>query len=341
MSSSTALPRVAVIIPFVDWHPLVAECVAGCLRLDYPDFRVCLLPSAPLALPAALAQDPRIEVVPTGGHGIAFKRNRGIAANPQAEVFAFIDSDAVPDADWLRHGVAELGRRSDVWLVGGPDFSPDYADRPRRAVAAALTSVLVSGPRVRTKRGAPAALVDDLKSCNLFAWARGLEAVGGFDESFAVGEDSALCQAVRRQGGRLLFSDAVRVRHHARRLGWPFIAQRITAGYGVPALVARYFRSMGAWAVLFRLLPAVAVLGLAFGWLAGALHPALGALWGGAVAAYGLLVAAEAVRLARQVQEVPAIALALLIGNLMPGVGLLMRLCGVPLRIAAFYRNDR
>lgn len=332
---------VTVVVPFIDWNPLVEACLAGCLAQDYRNLVVCLVPSADLVLPPEWRANPRVRVVPSGRDGISCKRNLGVAAVPEAAVYAFIDSDAVPAPDWLRRAVTALNREPSAWAVGGPDPSPPYAHWRQRAVAAALTSVLVSGPRVRAKRGGATRTVDDLKTCNMLVRAEAFRAAGGFDEAFAVGEDSAFCQEVRRRGGRLVFCADVVVWHQARRLVWPFAAQRITAGHGVPTLIARHARTMGAWAVGFRLLPALAVLFLATGWMAAMWHPVLGSLWIAAVAAYAALVGVESIRLAERPAEAPAIALALLIGNLGPGVGTLMRLLGVPLHIARFYRNDR
>lgn len=335
-----AEPLVVILLPYVRWNALLDECVQGCLRLDYGNFRICLLPTRQEALPAALARDPRIQLVASGQDGISLKRNLGMRQNPDAEFYACIDSDAVPTPDWLRNAVAALRGDSGLWLVGGPDLSPRYADWRRQAVARALLSLLVSGPRAYTKRGDADRAVSDLKTCNLVMRASAARVVGGFDESLAVGEDSAFCQAVAARGGRLAFRADVIVYHHARRLFWPYAAQRIAGGYGVPQLLRLHGRSLGWWAMLFRLLPALALLWLAGGWLLAPLDSRLGGLWLATAAVYLAVVLLEAARYCGRPGLWPATCMAIVLGNLLPGLGLLARLAGWRMQSGRFYRND-
>ena len=97
-------PRVVVIVPCVSWNPYVAECLAGCLDLDFDDFRVVLLPDEPLA-PPEQPRDNRVLVLPTGDVSIAAKRNRAVREHPTAAYYAMIDSDAFPDPGWLREAL--------------------------------------------------------------------------------------------------------------------------------------------------------------------------------------------------------------------------------------------
>jgi len=106
---------VLIIIPCVALNEYVLECLSGCLGLDYAEHHIALLPDAPVALPEEFISN-KITVIPTGDVTISAKRNAGIRAFPDAEYYAFIDSDAYPHHDWLKTAIPSFSHGA-VWAV--------------------------------------------------------------------------------------------------------------------------------------------------------------------------------------------------------------------------------
>ena len=93
------VPKVSIIIAVGIPGGYIEECVAHCLRLDYPDFEIIVLPDeewVPL--------DPSIRVIPTGKVRPAEKRDRGVHESG-GEIVAMIDDDAYPRSDWLSKAI--------------------------------------------------------------------------------------------------------------------------------------------------------------------------------------------------------------------------------------------
>ena len=151
-------PPVAIVIPFIEWNDFVAESVQGCGRLAYENFQIVLVPNEADGIPEEITADSRTSVVASEVSNISRKRNVGMKHCPDAEFYAFIDSDAYPDPQWLANGVSLLADDSTLWAVTGPNVSPDYADLKRQAVANALHSVMTTGGRSFMKNAHAAAV---------------------------------------------------------------------------------------------------------------------------------------------------------------------------------------
>ena len=332
-------PEFAIVIPFIEWNAGVKESVDGCLALDYPNFTIVLAPNSADSVPAEYQQRDNIRTLSSETHGISHKRNLAIQNSGSADFIACIDSDAYPDPHWLSNALLEFERSEDIWVVGGPDMSPEYPELRRRAVANALKSYAVSGPRRFMKLSKESKFVDDLRTCNFIIRRSACDATGGFDETLEVGEDSALCGDVRRLGGKLYFSSKVKVYHHARSLFSPYLKQKVTTGYGVPKLLKHSGKEMSTFSILFRFVPAVTFLGLLLGWVTVFFSPVLFAIWASVAGLYSLILIVEALRLSRSVPEFFPTLFAILSGNLAPGVGTLIAYSRLRLNLRTFYKN--
>lgn len=337
---STRAPLIVIVVPFIDWGPLLERCVANCLALADAHFLLCLVTGSAAQVPVRWASDPRVSVIESAAEGIAHKRNLAIRAYPDAAFYACIDSDAWPQAGWLAAARRVFAQDPEIWLVGGPNLSPENLTPARATVANALLSPLVSGPKRYTKQLSESRDAVDLPACNLLLRRALIDAIGGFDESFEVGEDSLMCQQALQRGKRIRFDRDVRVFHQPRALGRPFLRQRVVSGYGIPPLLGRCWRTMSLASICAELSPALALIWFACGWLGGRLFPAWLFLWSTVVGVYLLLLGIETLRVCRDPRLWPGTAAALLVGNLAPGLGILYRLAGGRLAISRIYRNS-
>ena len=123
---------------------------------------------------------------------IAHQRNIGVA-NSVGEVVVFTDSGCIPRADWLARLLAPI-LEEDEYVTCGP------ADSQGRSI--------YSGPKwwgQTTER-----YVSEAPTINLAFRREVFDAVGGFDESFAAGEDIDFTWRVNDAGYRLRWvADAV------------------------------------------------------------------------------------------------------------------------------------
>ena len=136
-----------------------------------------------------------------GRHGPAAARNLGWRGT-SAGVIAFTDDDCRPDPGWLAAGLAAM--------EGG--------------AVAATGRVVVPLPESPTDYERDAAGLEgaEFVTANLFCRRDALEAVGGFDERFAVAwrEDSDLHFALLKLGGRIAGAPDAVVVHPVRPAPW-------------------------------------------------------------------------------------------------------------------------
>lgn len=288
------LPRVAILIPFRQWDPWCADCVAACAALDYPEVELWLLPDAPL--PAAAEAEARqragprpFTIAPTGPGNPAQKRNVALRAL-SCDWAALVDADAFPRADWLRNAFREVA--DGVGIVAGPNLTPPHDPWSRQLSGLVMRSPLGFGPAYIRHHPAPRHEPDEMPTCNML-----IRIIPGllFREEFSTAEDMMYCRDVRERGYSIVYAPDVIVFHHRRRfpvelarqfyfygrdkgrlfaLGHP--ASR--AAHAMPALWLAYAVLLGAAGLFARSLPT------------GLLWPAM---------AYGMLVLVETVRCAR------------------------------------------
>lgn len=268
-------PPVSVVIPVRDRQAQLDACLRSLDAQDYPGPPpAVVVVDDGSARPAGVPPGVRLVRLPRPG-GPAAARNAGVAAC-RSELVAFLDSDCLAEPGWLTALAAELAD-PDVAAAGGrvlPARERGWLER-YEAVRSPLD---LGAARVSARPRRP---VPYLVTANLLVRRAALEAVGGFDQDLARGEDVDLSWRLAAAGHRLAYQPAAAVRHdHRGRLG-AFLATR--AGYAASeAALLRRHPGNGRW------------LGFSPG-MAALLAGAAGALLGrpGALAAGGLALGLE------------------------------------------------
>jgi glycosyltransferase involved in cell wall biosynthesis len=204
---------VSVIIPLKRINAYLHECLKHLAKQTLRDFDVFVVTDEPEHL---AFEGLRVYCLSSGPVPPNVKRMMA-ARQSDAQILAFIDDDAYPIAEWLSEGTRQFsGDR--VVGVGGPGVTPPGDSAARQASGAVYASPLVSGGF--TYRYLPSRLrdVDDLPSCNLMV--RRPHFLKHVPECIRYwpGEDTKLCMLLTADGGRIVYSPAVTVYHHRRRL---------------------------------------------------------------------------------------------------------------------------
>jgi len=155
----------------------------------------------------------------------ATRRNRAVS-EARGEILAFIDDDAMADANWLATAIAYLDEFPKVVSLGGPDPAPTDSP-PAELISETLLSTPVIGSGIvchENRTGIfPIRKASDIALVNLFVRR---EAFTGFDESVGyIGEDTALIDQLM-QRGKVVYHSGVRVHHRRRAFPGPYLKQR-------------------------------------------------------------------------------------------------------------------
>jgi len=203
--------KISIIIPCKEIDFLTEKCLQECLNLDYNDFEILVLPDDSNDEKAKKFSDKKIKIIKTGKIKPAPKRNLGME-KAKGEFFAFIDSDAYPENDWLKNAMKYF-KDEKIGIVGGPNLTPPEANFAEKVSGYVLSNFWVSGPAsVRYKIGKNQ-IVKELPSCNYISRK---EISPKYKEGLLTAEDSKFCFDVKKQGYKILYAKDVVVYHHRR-----------------------------------------------------------------------------------------------------------------------------
>jgi glycosyltransferase involved in cell wall biosynthesis len=194
-------------------------------------------------------------VIAAGGRGPSHARNAGAAA-ARGDFLAFCDADDVASPRWVR-GMAEAAAEADIVAGGvGADRVNDDITRAWHAVP----------PRERALRGMR--FLVHASGTSTGVWTDAFEALGGFDDAVAVGEDIEFSWRAQLAGFRLVEAPQAVVDERYRRRIRDLAVQHLRYGEAGPLLYRRFGRHgmppsplTGAareWASLVAGLPALA-----------------------------------------------------------------------------------
>jgi GT2 family glycosyltransferase len=219
---ASLLPRMSVVICTYNGSATLRDCIEGVLALDYPDYEVIVVSDGSTDDAARIAAACEgVRVIETPNRGLSSARNTGMNA-ATGEILAYIDDDAIPDPDWLKH-LARTFASGPYAAVGGPNVLPPGSNAIAQCVANAPggpTHVLLSDGDA-----------EHIPGCNMAIRKEALERIGGFDPQFrAAGDDVDVCWRLLDSGERIAFSPGAAVLHHRRGSVLDYLRQQ--RGYG-------------------------------------------------------------------------------------------------------------
>jgi glycosyltransferase involved in cell wall biosynthesis len=244
--SSSAQPRVSVIVRSYNRLAALAELLTALLAQDHDSFEIVVVeqstnrPAEELAIIESLARDPRVRILrfdPLGGPGA---RNAGVRAS-RGELLVFIDDDDLPAGrDWLRRHEANFADGKCLGVTGrflDDGLVKPYAN-PERARRNVLSFNLLKWQRVYARTDVKKR-VESLMGGNAAIPRRTLERFGLWDECTPIEDEPSLAfriNAGKRDDEYLLFDPDVKM---IRRLDVPGgMAKRTLSG---PAYAKRVF----------------------------------------------------------------------------------------------------
>jgi len=216
-------PRISIIIPCRAIDAYTKECIDNCLKIEYSNYEILVLPDY---YDNSEVADKLVRIIPTGPMRPMAKRLLGGSMSKGA-LCAFIDSDAFPAKNWIRNAIHHF-KDSEVAAVVGPSLTPDADNLLAKASGFVLASPLGSGSesirysqthsRIRYVLEAPA--------CNFIISKSDLKAVNDFVSDVWPGEEIVLCGVVTKNlKKRIIYDNQVVVYHHRRPLFIPHLKQ--------------------------------------------------------------------------------------------------------------------
>jgi len=200
--------RVSVIVPHYDDLPRLDVCLSALGKQTFPktDFEIIV---ADNGSPQGFQEVERIvagraQLISIAEKGAGPARNGGAAVSI-GEVLAFLDSDCVPEHQWIAEGLVALGRDD---VVGGSVNV--FANDPDKLTAAEAFECIFAfnNENYLRRKGF-------VVSANLFCRKVVFDCVGGF--ATGVSEDVDWCHRASAQGLRIGFAPKAAVGHPARR----------------------------------------------------------------------------------------------------------------------------
>ena len=229
-------PKVSIIIACRRICSDTRKCVEECLKLDYPDYEIIILPDQNETL-----DKPQVIIIPTGSVKPSTKRNIGMR-QAMGEIFAFIDSDAYPTRDWLKKAVGYFSLNQNIGAVTGPNITPPEDSFWQKIGGEILESFVGLGRLSRRYRLKGNQFeTNDIMSCNFIISKKIAEALDGFDQSLLTGEDYKLGLEIISLGKKIIFTPEVCVFHHRRSVFKPHLKQIWNYGRDKGILMHEFF----------------------------------------------------------------------------------------------------
>ncbi len=236
-SDNLKLPFVTVIIPVYNRADDMRSCLESLFKVDYP------LEKLEIIVVDDNSSDTTVETVKTypvkliaqpKNLGQSAARNAGVFA-AQGEIIAFIDSDCIAGASWLRELTPYFDDPRNA-LVGG--YVDSYYRETRLDRYEEANSALNMGGKFVTGSGKESDFY--VPTCNMLVRKEAYLKVGGLDETMRVGEDVDLCWRLKEDGYRLVYVPKGTIEHKHRNRFFETFKRRFDYGVSEPTLYIKH-----------------------------------------------------------------------------------------------------
>lgn len=304
-------PFVSVIIPCREIDNYTEECINHCLKLNYHSFEILILPDKKSKIKYS---SKKTRVIPTGKVKPAIKRNIGMRKS-KAEIYAFIDSDAYPERNWLKNAVKYL-EDEEIGIVGGPNLTPKE-DNFRQKISGMLLATWFCGGRTSIRyRIAQKQETVELPSCNLIVKKK---YATNFEPDLLTAEDSKFCFAVRRMHKKVLYAPDVIVYHHRREIFMQHTRQVWIYGRDIALLLKR--KEHFSIDKLYYSMLSLFVLGVVFGGVLSFFNSFLRIIYFSVIGLYLILVLASSLN--KNLKTISFLSLGIITTHFAYGLGFL------------------
>jgi cellulose synthase/poly-beta-1,6-N-acetylglucosamine synthase-like glycosyltransferase len=218
-------PSLSVIVCTFNGSKTIGDALEALSKLDYPNYEVLIINDGSNDKTECIAKEYAskfgFKLITTENRGLSNARNTGLRS-AAGEIVAYLDDDALPDAQWLRYLALSFLNTNHVGF-GGPNIAPEGDGLIADCVANAPgnpSHVLISDQEA-----------EHIPGCNMAFRRDALLDIGGFDHQFKIaGDDVDLCWRLKKKGWTLGFSPAAVVWHHRRKSIRSFWKQQLNYG---------------------------------------------------------------------------------------------------------------
>ena len=200
------MEKCSIVIPSYNDADNLKKCLDSLLEIDYPpeNLELIVVDNNSTDNTAEIAEKfPQVVYLKEARAGASHARNKGIS-RARYDILAFLDSDTIVTADWLRELVKPF-LEAETGAVGGAIYPFNRNNLISRYLGVSLF--------MRYHRYGGKRLLKGYPSCNLAV--RKALVSGGFDtESFSTyGEDKDICCRILAEGYNIVFSPQAIVEH--------------------------------------------------------------------------------------------------------------------------------
>lgn len=242
MSRSTPV-FVSILMPVRNEERWIVQSLQAVLNQDYPaDSMEIILADglsqdATMRLVGRLASVERVRIVANAGRTQAAGMNQMLRL-ARGEIIVRVDGHTEIAPDYVRRCVEALAGETFAGVGGA--LSMSGSTRTGQAIAAASRSPFYVPATFRV--GSAATFTDTVY---MGAWRRHVfNEIGCFDEALAVNEDYEFNYRLRRAGGCIYFTPAIRSTYHCRESLRALARQNFRYGCWKPLVIARHPASL-------------------------------------------------------------------------------------------------
>lgn len=207
--------RFSIIIPAYNEAEAIAKTIASLKGQDVPreTFEIIVADNASTDMTSARAREAGADIVTREEQkGTNFARERG-RKEAHGEIIVFLDADAEPPHDWLRHIEENLSRPGVVLTSGPYDYGFTGLQKWLNNLYVGVVFPLI--PRIlhfffRKKTGV-------IMEGNFAGKREALESIGGLPPVAFWGDGSAIAKRVAGHAGNIFFDPTLTVKSSPRR----------------------------------------------------------------------------------------------------------------------------